>query len=337
MSVKDFDQYKEFAADNLKTITIYFAKLMLVLAFAIAVAATVKFNRWINIGEEFLEKEIPEFNIVDGNMEMEEGPLVIESENFILNYIIINPNATVEEEIEQTKQINSYKSGALFLKDKVLVKLPVSDVTSSEYWFFYRDMNIENMTKQEVLDQVNIENRIIVSISFVIAAMISSFIIYFIRILIDIILLALFGYIISRLVRIPLKFTATLSISVYSLTLPVLLSAIYMAVNIITGYEVKYFSVMYNCISYIYLITAILLIKSDIIKRNIELTAIMQEEQRIREEMERRKQEEEIEKHRQEKEKEREQKRKKGTSDEETEGNSEKEKGKGEAPEGSKA
>ena len=54
-----------------------------------------------------------------------------------------------------------------------------------------------------------------------------------------------------------------------------------MIVNILTGYTVKYFNVLYMAIACIYVIAAILIIRSDIIKQQIELSKIMQEQENI--------------------------------------------------------
>ena len=60
-----------------------------------------------------------------------------------------------------------------------------------------------------------------------------------------------------------------------------------------TGFEIKYFGIMYNTISYIYLITAIILIKSDIIKKQTEFMRVVEEQEKIKLELERKKAEEE--------------------------------------------
>ena len=49
---------------------------------------------------------------------------------------------------------------------------------------------------------------------------------------------------------------------------------------------------MYIGVAYIYIVTAILMIKSDLIKRGQELTKIIEEEKRVKAELERQKQEE---------------------------------------------
>ena len=145
----------------------------------------------------------------------------------------------------------------------------------------------------------------------------------------DVLLLAILGYVISRLFRLRLKFGPIFNISTYALTLSILLNAIYIVINVLTGFEIKYFGIMYNTISYIYLITAIILIKADIIKKQTEFMKVVEEQEKVKLELERKKAEEEEEKRKEEERKKEEKK--------ETENKNEKKKDDGTSPEGSEA
>ena len=105
------------------------------------------------------------------------------------------------------------------------------------------------------------------------------------------------------------------NIAVYSLTLPILLNLIYTVINTLTGYTITYFPIMYTGVTCIYIFTAILMIKSDIIKKQMELSKIIQEQEKIKEEMARkeleRKEEEERERVRKKDEKQRKEEKKK--------------------------
>ena len=73
--------------------------------------------------------------------------------------------------------------------------------------------------------------------------------------------------------------------------MPILLNLAYTVINTLTGYTITYFSVMYTAITCIYIFTAILMIKSDIIKKQMELSKILEEQERVKEEMARKEQE----------------------------------------------
>ena len=60
---------------------------------------------------------------------------------------------------------------------------------------------------------------------------------------------------------------------------------IYIIVNLFTGFRINNFQFMYNTISYIYVIVAILMIKTDFIQRQIELMKLAEEQEKVREEI----------------------------------------------------
>ena len=75
------------------------------------------------------------------------------------------------------------------------------------------------------------------------------------------------------------------SIAVHSLTLPIMLNVIYVVLNIIFNIEITYFRTMYTAIAYIYIIASILMIKSDLIKREQVVTQIVEVQKKIRDEI----------------------------------------------------
>ena len=78
---------------------------------------------------------------------------------------------------------------------------------------------------------------------------------------------------------------------VHALTLPIILNILYIILNAFTGYTIKYFQIMYTAISYIYMVAAILIIKSDYIKRQMELDKLKSEQEKVRAELDRQKEE----------------------------------------------
>ena len=95
------------------------------------------------------------------------------------------------------------------------------------------------------------------------------FAIYASSILVDSLVLAALGFIISRLVGLRIRFAANFSMGVHALTLSIILNIIYIIVNSITGITVKYFQLMYTLISYIYVVASILIIRSEFIKNKL--------------------------------------------------------------------
>ncbi len=117
--------------------------------------------------------------------------------------------------------------------------------------------------------------------------------IFFILGLIDALMISIIGFIASRITKILLKYKSIFTMSIYALTLPIILNCIYIVANTLTGFTIDYFSIVYNVIAYIYIITAILMIKTDFIEQQRELVKIIHEQQKIEKEQENEKEPEE--------------------------------------------
>ena len=108
-------------------------------------------------------------------------------------------------------------------------------------------------------------------------------------------------------------------IDVHSLTLPILLNALTILLYTFTGFKITYFDAMYMGIACIYIVAAILMIKSDVIKNQKELAKIIEEQLRIKMEMEKgkeNKKQEEKEKEDEEEQKEEKKEKKENKEDE---------------------
>ena len=218
-----------------------------------------------------------------------------------LQIIIINTNAENELENEYKNKINKYENGIVLLSNKVIYK---NSMLSKNIEYSYEDIlnsyNIQEFDKQDILDFVNSINGIGVYSGFTLFITIYLFIIYFISTLIDALMLGILGFILARVIGIKIKFKATFNIGIYALTLPIILNLIYLVINSFTGFTIRYFGWMYNTISYIYVIVAILIIKTDLINRQMELMKILQEQEKVKKEIEEKEQKEKEQKERDE-------------------------------------
>lgn len=229
-----------------------------------------------------------------------------------LQIIIINTNAENDLENEYINKINKYENGIVLLRDKLIYK---NNILSQNIEYSYENIlnfyDIQEFEKQDVLNFVNSINGIGLYSGFVLFIGMYMFVIYFISTLIDAFMLAILGFVLARIIGVKIKFKATFNIGVYALTLPIILNLIYIVINAFTGFTIRYFQWMYTTISYIYVIVSILIIKTDLINRQMELMKIIEEQEKVKKELE--------EKERQEKEKrEREEHKENNDDDEKT-------------------
>ena len=90
-----------------------------------------------------------------------------------------------------------------------------------------------------------------------------------------------------------MKYIAVFNMSVYAITLSIILDMIYMGTNIFIEFNMTYFQVMYVSVSAIYLVAAIFLLKDEYIKTQKELIKIIEAQEIVKQEAEEREKEEE--------------------------------------------
>ena len=226
-----------------------------------------------------------------------EQPIIIEEYEEAIGEVIIDTDIEENETNIYEEQIKNNTLGVLILKDKFIV---LSNGTMGQVTYKYSDIansyGITEFTKQDAIKYIDNINIISIYLSIYFVMSIYLFIIYFMAIFMDVLILAVLAFIISRISRINLKFVPSFNIAIHSISLPVLLNLIYIIVNLLTGFTIKYFQLMYTTISYIYVVVAILMIKTDFINRQLELIKLAQEQEKVRQEMKKQKEEEEKQK-----------------------------------------
>ena len=223
--------------------------------------------------------------------------ITINTGEMFVDKIIIDTKVEDEEQINiYTTSIPTESTGAVILKDKVIVKVGGSNATKSytypEILSSLSNGEINSFTKQDIVNYVTGSSIISVYIMFFILMLIYVFIIYSISVLVDTVLIAVLGNITLLFTRVKLKFSAVYNMAIYALTISIFLNAIYITVNSITGFEIKYFQIIYTSIAYVCLVAALFMIRLDLIKRQAELMKIREEQEKVRQEMNEKKEKE---------------------------------------------
>lgn len=319
-SITDFESYEEFAAEKLAKTIKYLLLLTLIFVVFITIAYTYKCNKILNIAENYINENVEEIALKDGELKVKtDKNIVIEDEKAIIPIIIVNTDENINEQ-EYIEKMKAYTTGIMFLKEKAIV---VSSALNSEQELYYSVLFNINTTlegKEAFSNLFNLQSMLPTYGAFLLTIFIYLFIVYLMSNIVDVMVLGGLGYIFARIVRIKLRYKAAFNISTYAITLPIFLNLIYIIVNTFTGFEIEYFGWMYTSISYIYVVVAILMIKTEIIHQRIQLIKLR-----------------EIQKQAVEEAKEVEPEKKDKKENEKKEKEEDKEKNTGEEPEGSKA
>ena len=328
ISIFGLEEYQKLATQRVGKSIGYLAKLMLIFVFLISLVVTYRFSTVVNQVKQYVENEVEEIHFEENKLTVkpkdEGNQAIIAEEDELLNgKIIIDTGDLNEEQVTKYEEaVKGYSNGMIILKDKIIFKTGITAMsTTMSYQDISQRYHIVKLDKQDITNMLSGTMIWTIYITFFITMAIYLFIIYFSTVLVDALLYSILGYITGVFSRLRFKYSATYNIAVHSLTLPIILNLVYMIVNQLTGYTIQYFSIMYMAITCIYIITSILMIKSDMIKQQMELSKIISEQEKIKQELARQEQEKkeeeerervrkEDEKKRQEEKKEKEEKRK---------------------------
>lgn len=326
-SITKIENYPEMAATGLGKAMSYMSKIVAILAIVLSIGMIYKATTLVQKGVDYLENSFPEFSYQDGKLDVNSDEKIdISEEDSIAGRTIIDTKTENEQEINNyLNEITKQGEGIVILKDKVMIK--ASGITGT-ITYSYKDsldnMGITNFTKQDVINYANSSQIISLYVSLGITIFIYAFIMYLLTTISNTVLLSIFGYITTWLARIKMRYVAIFNMSVYALTLSTILNMLYIAVNIFMPFTMEYFQVMYVAVAAIYLVAAILILKTEFIKKQFELMKIAEAEKIIKKELQEKEREEQEQQEKEDrKKKDKEEEKKKKENKKEEKGNNE--------------
>lgn len=141
--------------------------------------------------------------------------------------------------------------------------------------------------------QENERNIVIIGVAVVFIEGIFDLFIFWIMIAI---LTSFIGWIVLKFLRIKMKYSRLYALSTYASTLSIILTVIYTMLNTFFGVYIDVFDYLSMLISYIYITAVIYMIKSDLIKQQLELIRIATVQAQVKEQLDKEKEKEEEEK-----------------------------------------
>ena len=332
-SIFNIEKYPEMATEGIGNTLSYIAKLMMILAVVLSLWTLYQTYQMINEGTSYLENEFPDFSYSDGTLTVDsEEAIIIENEQF--GKIIVDTNTDSEETINQyLNQINEYGTGALILKNRAVLKnITMIGEVSYNYQESFNSINLTEFSKQDVVNYVQNGEINSLYFSLFISLFIYSFAMYFINTLWYAIIIGIVGYFTMWMLKMKMRFVAVFNMAIYALTLSTILNILYLIINMLFNFTIEYFSIMYVTVATIYLIAAIFILKTDLMKKQAEVMKIVEAQQIVKKELEEQEKEDKKEKEERKKEDKKEEKKDEETKKEENKGNV-----KNDEPEGSKA
>lgn len=281
IAIFNLEEYGIFLGERVSKSIKYFLLLILLMTALTIFAESYEFYNMITTGINYIENELSDFSYSDGTLGFDNVIKAYDEKYDFKLYIDTSDNISDETIEEYKNDIYTSQDGMILLQNKYIYVTQNQELEGSysDLANVY-DLNFSN--KQELLDIINNFGISNIILMYCTSSFISVYIVNVITIFMDLLLIAVFGYIASRICGIKFKMSPMISLSIYSLTLSIVFSGIYNVVYILTGFEIKYFNIMYLLIAYVYIVAAILMIKYDYIKQNEELQKIIEVQKQVK-------------------------------------------------------
>ena len=295
-SITRFEKYPQMAAEGTVSSFKYLGLLMLVFSLIVSIGLVVELRQTIKSGVDYIQNDLPDMKYINGELNVNSNAVInIDTTIPAIDHIIIDTSTDSEEQINKyMESIPTDNTGIIVLKNKILVK---AVETNQRIEYTYKEIleslniNQDMLTKQDIINYLTGSGVISIYLMFFVLMIAYVFIIYSISVLVDTLLIAVLGNITTLFIKLKLKFSAVYNMSIYALTLSILLNALYTAINCVTGFEMSYFQIMYTSIAYVYLVAAIFLIRIDFEKKQAELMKIIEEQKKVKQDMKEQKEE----------------------------------------------
>lgn len=271
-AITNFEKYKEFAFNNSFNVFKYVAILLILFSIIITFSLVVPIINTFNNGMDYFKNEFPNLTYSEGKLTVDSNEPIYLEDKDLDAVLLVDTNATEEEKNKYIEEQKGHATSILVFSDKLIVKTAALTAYSIyEYNQLDNSIGVDTFNKQDILNNFGGSGSYKVYISMYLFLFVFILLTYTVMLFIDVVILSILAFLISKIYKVTLRYSNCIKISVYALTLPLLLQLIYIYVNTFTGFTIQYFSIMYDVISYIYVITAILIIKNDLAKQDIGL------------------------------------------------------------------
>ena len=301
-SIDKIERYGELSAEGFPRAFSYLLKLILCLAIVVAIATLYQTKNVVDQITNFIQYEVPDFTYSDKEIKFSTEEVINKTSEF--GQVIIDATQDNTDEInKELNEIPEDENGILVLKNKIIIK---DASTNRKINYTYEDLleqiGVSEFNKQDLIELLTGSEIISIYCSLFALLILYAFGIYLINTIINVLLISIFGFLSTLITKLKMRYIAILNMAIYSITLSTLLEMVYIVANQIFNIKINYFDVMYILVSCIYMIAAIFILKSDLTKKQEQITKIVEVQKQVAEDLEKQEENEKEDK-KQEKEK----------------------------------
>lgn len=282
IAVAKLENYSLFLEEKTSVAVKYFFLIVLILAIVMSLVETYSMMTMIRKGYQYLKNEMPDFSYSDENLTFSEKVDAYDEEFDF--YMIADTADEITDEIMQEYRTKIKSVGIILLKDKAIYKTGTEEVEYLYSNFATQENGMDTFDKAKLIEQIDGIGMIGIAITVFMLLVVGIYIVQLISIFMDWIVISIFAFLAARICRINLNFKHCFNLSIYALTLSIILTMLYQIAYYLFGFYTEYFRLVYLLISYVYIVAVILMIKSDLLKQQVEVAKIVEVQKEVHEE-----------------------------------------------------
>ena len=300
-AIFNLDEYSSFIDEKFSVSVKYILIIIAIMSVVLSIITTVSVSNKIKKGITYFENEFPDFFFDEYSLVLNEYVEGYDKEYDVKIIADATKDLSNEKINEYIRKTKDSRNAFIVLNDKIIYR--AFDMQTE---YTYKELNsflgLEDLTKQGIIDEYKEVGG--VSTIMGVGIIFTTFVLFIenlIEIVVYSLLVAFVGIIIGRLCGVAMKYPVAITLAIYSLTVPIICRFIYTIVYEFTGFEIKNFDTMYLIIAYVYIIAAILIIKTDLMKQSQDLMRIKSVEEQLKDELKKKELEEKEQKDKEEK------------------------------------
>ena len=268
IAVTKIEDYSIFINEKMSVGLKYFLLIIFIFSIILTSIETIDFSEKMNHVFDYIKNEMPDFSYINGNLEFHENINAYDSK---FNFILISDTTkegSNENIIEFSKQIEN--QGIILFKDKAII-INSGNRMILDYLQLQESYKITELDKQTLIEKIDSIGVFGITIMYFAIILLGLFVIETISLFMDCVVLSIFAYCTAKITKTYLNYKQIFNISIYSLTLPIILYMIYSIANFAFDFYTPYFKTIYLLIAYVYVVAVIFIIKSDLMKQKVEI------------------------------------------------------------------
>ena len=285
IAIFKLEDYGKFLGEKPSKAFKYFFLLMFIFSIFISACLTYSLYKPMSKGIHYIENELPDFTLKDGILHFDDYVEGYDEETDFR--IIINTfDMSDDDAAEYALKLKKTGRGLLLLKDKLCYYEGGELMLDDKYIYVEESVGLSVLNRAELLEHFNTKTMISLTGAIFVIYIVTAFLINSMIGLADVCFISIVGWFIARMCRLSLKMIGSIELTIYALTLSMVLNTIYVCANYIyPGFNIEYFRIIYILIAYVYLIGALFMIRFDLMKEQEELNKVYEAEKEVKEEL----------------------------------------------------